>query len=324
MKKHMDDTEEKEEGRRAFGKLFHRENEEKPWDNEPIDDVEEEDWPLVEYEDLEIEEDGSSEHNRGAALRFVIVGIVVLALLAAGFFLIRHFTGNRGDKEDSTTVVVTSDMVSDMDEADEMLEDEGMMLEDEGMMEEDDMMLEDEGMMEEDDMMLEDEGMMEEDSMLEEDLMMSDSEDGMDEETIPLPAVNTTPPTVTDIVETPASEEPIATTVESSSPAEKFDLSDIDTSDLSAVRAYIQSQLDAIAADLYCPNIDEITMNEDCTVFTAVCNSIDESLAEQEAVAKIYDLGKLYATYAGTTPGKIRIEYKNHVGDMLWVRESAS
>ena len=65
MKKHMDDTEEKEEGRRAFGKLFHRENEEKPWDNEPIDDIEEEDWPLVEYEDLEIEEDGDSETHGG-------------------------------------------------------------------------------------------------------------------------------------------------------------------------------------------------------------------------------------------------------------------
>ena len=87
-------------------------------------------------------------------------------------------------------------------------------------------------------------------------------------------------------------------------------------------RAYIQSQLDAIAADIYCPHIDRITANEDCTVFTAVCNSVQESLAEQDAVNTIYELGRTYAAYAGTTVDNIHIDYKNYNGDLLWARDS--
>ena len=114
------------------------------------------------------------------------------------------------------------------------------------------------------------------------------------------------------------------TATESLSIPDKYVIPGIDGNDLTAVRSYIQTKLDAIAADLNCPNIDEITANEDCTVFTALLNSIDESVAEQEAVNTIYELGRTYAAYAGKTVDNIRIEYKNHVGDMLWVRDSKS
>ncbi len=279
MKKHMDDTEEKEEGRRAFGKLFHRENEEKPWDNEPIDDIEEEDWPLVEYEDLEIEEDGDSE-THGGILKPLLIGIVVLALLVVAFFVVRNVIKTHTGKNEASMVVVPTEMPPE-DEKDNK-QDNGIVVEENNGTEDDD----------------------------------------LKDETIPLPAVGGASSALT---------EPVESTVPTPTPTpevpaipEKYLIPDVDAGDLSAVRDYIQSQLDAIAADLYCPNIDEITMNEDCTVFTVICNSIEESVAEQEAVEKIYNYGRTYAAYAGTTPGKIRIEYKNHVGDMLWVRESAS
>ena len=103
---------------------------------------------------------------------------------------------------------------------------------------------------------------------------------------------------------------------------EKYKIPDIDPNDLTAVRAHIQSKLDEIAADIYCPDFDSITCNEDCTVFTVVCNSVQESLAEQEAVNKMYDFGRMYAAYAGTTPGNIHIDYKNFYGEVLWTRDS--
>ena len=103
---------------------------------------------------------------------------------------------------------------------------------------------------------------------------------------------------------------------------EQYLVPGLDSSDLPAVRDYIQTQLDAIAANLLCPNIDEIHMSEDGTTFTVICNSINESLAEQEAAEDIYELGRLYAAYAGTTVDNIHIDYTNRRGDLLWVRDS--
>ena len=103
---------------------------------------------------------------------------------------------------------------------------------------------------------------------------------------------------------------------------EEYVIPGVDAGDLSAVRTYIQTQLDAIAADLYCPNIDEITANEDCTVFTAICNSLNESEREREAASDLFKFGKMYAAYAGTAVDEIRIDYKNRVGDLLWTRSS--
>ena len=77
-----------------------------------------------------------------------------------------------------------------------------------------------------------------------------------------------------------------------------------------------------MAADVNYPNVDEYTVNEDCTVFTAVCTSLNESAAERDAAEKIYEFGQMYAAYAGTTVDNIHIDYRNHMGDLLWTRDS--
>ncbi len=103
---------------------------------------------------------------------------------------------------------------------------------------------------------------------------------------------------------------------------EQYVIPGVDPGDLDAVRAYIQDQLNAMAADVNYPNVDEYTVNEDCTVFTAVCTSLNESAAERGAAEKIYEFGRMYAAYAGTTVDNIHIDYRNHVGDLLWTRDS--
>ena len=103
---------------------------------------------------------------------------------------------------------------------------------------------------------------------------------------------------------------------------EQYAIPGIDPGDLDAVRAYIQDQLNAMAADVNYPNVDEYTVNEDCTVFTAVCTSLNESAAERGATEKIYEFGRMYAAYAGTTVDNIHIDYRSHMGDLLWTRDS--
>ena len=103
---------------------------------------------------------------------------------------------------------------------------------------------------------------------------------------------------------------------------EQYVIPGIDPNDLTAVRDYIQSELNAMAADVNYPNVDEYTVNEDCTVFTAVCTSLNESAAERGATEKIYEFGRMYAAYAGTTVDNIHIDYRNHMGDLLWTRDS--
>ena len=103
---------------------------------------------------------------------------------------------------------------------------------------------------------------------------------------------------------------------------EQYVIPGIDPGDLDAVRAYIQDQLNAMASDVNYPNVDEYTVNEDCTVFTAVCTSLNESAAERGATEKIYEFGRMYAAYAGTTVDNIHIDYRSHMGDLLWTRDS--
>ena len=96
----------------------------------------------------------------------------------------------------------------------------------------------------------------------------------------------------------------------------------IEAGDLEAVRAHIQTQLDAFAEDLNCPNIDEISMNDDGTVFTVVVTSLNESGKEREIVNDFYNFGRTYAAYAGKTVDNIHIDYRNQHGDLLWTRDS--
>ena len=103
---------------------------------------------------------------------------------------------------------------------------------------------------------------------------------------------------------------------------EEYLIPGIEAGDLEAVRAHIQTQLDAFAEDLNCPNIDEITMNDDGTVFTVVVTSLNESGKEREIVNDFYDFGRTYAAYAGKTVDNIHIDYRNQHGDLLWTRDS--
>ena len=130
--------------------------------------------------------------------------------------------------------------------------------------------------------------------------------DGTSETVIPTPTPTPTP--------TPApTPKPIP---------EQYVIPGIDPGDLDAVRGYIQDQLNAMAADVNYPNVDEYTVNEDCTVFTAICTSLNESAAERGATEKIYEFGQMYAAYAGTTVDNIHIDYRSHMGDLLWTRDS--
>ena len=96
----------------------------------------------------------------------------------------------------------------------------------------------------------------------------------------------------------------------------------IDRDDLTAVRDYIQTQLNTMAADVNFPNVEEMTVNDDCTVFTVICNSLNESMAERESAEKLYEFGKMYAAYADRPVENIHIDYRNRVGDLLWTRDS--
>lgn len=99
---------------------------------------------------------------------------------------------------------------------------------------------------------------------------------------------------------------------------EQYMIPGVEPGDLTAVRSYIQGQLDAIANDDACPHWDSITVNEDCSVFTVVINSVLETDAEIAAVGKMLEFSKMYAAHAGTTAKEIRIDTMNRLGQLLW------
>ena len=136
----------------------------------------------------------------------------------------------------------------------------------------------------------------------------NDGQAAMEATPIPTPAHTPTP--------TPA-----PTPTPTPSIPEEYKIAGVEPGDLDAVRTYIQEQLNAMAADPTFPNVDEITVNDDCTVFTAICNSLNESVAEREAVATFFHFSSIYATYAGTTVDSIHIDYRNRLGDLLWTRD---
>ena len=230
-------------------------------------DLDDEDLPLVEIE-FDDEEEGKSR-KAGTVLKVLLIILIVCALLAAGFFVVRYVLGQQSPKIDITSIVTpeptmgtssgSSTGTNGPADADQTQPGEA-------------------------------------------------ASDGDTTET-----VITTPPTPV-LTPTPApTPKPIP---------EQYVIPGIDPGDLDAVRGYIQSELNAMAADVNYPNVDEYTVNEDCTVFTAVCTSLNESAAERDATEKIYEFGQMYAAYAGTTVDNIHIDYRNHMGDLLWTRDS--
>ena len=200
-------------------------------------DLDDEDLPLVE---IEFDEEDEKSSKVGTVLKVLLIVLIVCALLAAGFFVVRYVLGQQSPKFETTSIATP--------------------------------------------------------------------------EPTPTPAPTPEPtPTPT----------PSPTPTPTPTPIpEQYVIPGIDPGDLSAVRAYIQGELDAMAADVNYPNVDEYTVNEDCTVFTAVCTSLNESAAERGAADKMYEFGRMYAAYAGTTVDNIHIDYRNHMGDLLWTRDS--
>ena len=91
---------------------------------------------------------------------------------------------------------------------------------------------------------------------------------------------------------------------------------------LEEVHADIQKELDRMCASFYFPNFYSMTANEDCTVFTVVCLSIETSKAEQRSIPKVYELGRKYAAYQGAEPGNIHIDYMTMRGNTFVMRDS--
>ena len=200
-------------------------------------DLDDEDLPLVE---IEFDEEDEKSSKVGTVLKVLLIVLIVCALLAAGFFVVRYVLGQQSPKFETTSIATP--------------------------------------------------------------------------EPTPTPAPTPEPTPTPTPTPTPA---PTPTPI-----PEQYVIPGIDPGDLSAVRAYIQGELDAMAADVNYPNVDEYTVNEDCTVFTAVCTSLNESAAERGAADKMYEFGRMYAAYAGTTVDNIHIDYRNHMGDLLWTRDS--
>ena len=91
---------------------------------------------------------------------------------------------------------------------------------------------------------------------------------------------------------------------------------------LDAVHADIQRELDEMCASPYFPNFFSITANEDCTVFTVVCLSVETSMAEQGSLRQIYELGRIYTAYRGVKAGNIHIDFMNQIGNTFVMRDS--
>ena len=85
---------------------------------------------------------------------------------------------------------------------------------------------------------------------------------------------------------------------------------------LETVHDYIQDELDELCKECY--HYESMTVTEDCTVFTVVVNSVDQSELEFEAEGMMYDYGFMYAAYKGEEVENIRIDYNNMVGDTLY------
>jgi hypothetical protein len=141
------------------------------------------------------------------------------------------------------------------------------------------------------------------------------AEDGVPEETFELTPEPTPEPTPTPTPTPPPT--PTPKTI-----PEQYVIPDVDPNDLTAVHAYIQEQLNIMAASPTFPNYVEITANDDCTVFTVVCNSLDESVAERASAEQMFEFGRMYAAYAGTTVDNIHIDYNNGIGNLLYARDS--
>ena len=93
---------------------------------------------------------------------------------------------------------------------------------------------------------------------------------------------------------------------------------------LAEVHNDIQRKLDEMCASSYFMDFDSITANDDCTVFTVVCLSIETSRAEQESLSKIYDFGRMYAAYRGEEPGNIHLDFMTKIGNTFVMRDSHS
>ena len=235
-------------------------------------DLDDEDLPLVEIE-FDDEEDGKSR-KAGTVLKVLLIILIVCALLAAGFFVVRYVLGQQSPKIETTSTVTPEPTMGSPSGSSTGTD-----------------------------------GAADTDASNADQTQPGEAaSDGDTTET-----VITTPPTPV-LTPTPApTPKPIP---------EQYAIPGIDPGDLDAVRAYIQDQLNAMASDVNYPNVDEYTVNEDCTVFTAVCTSLNESAAERGATEKIYEFGRMYAAYAGTTVDNIHIDYRSHMGDLLWTRDS--
>ena len=233
-------------------------------------DLDDEDLPLVE---IEFDEEDGKSRKAGTVLKVLLIILIVGALLAAGFFVVRYVLGQQSPEIETTSTVSPEPTTEASSESSA-------------------------GTNGSTDAAVSDA----EQAQPGEAASDGDSADTVIATPVPTPAPTPAP--------TP---KPIP---------EQYVIPGIDPGDLTAVRDYIQSELNAMAADVNYPNVDEYTVNEDCTVFTAICTSLNESAAERGATEKIYEFGQMYAAYAGTTVDNIHIDYRSHMGDLLWTRDS--
>ncbi len=91
---------------------------------------------------------------------------------------------------------------------------------------------------------------------------------------------------------------------------------------LAEVHSDIQRELNEMCASPYFLDFFSMTANEDCTVFTVVCLSIETTRAEQKSIPQLYEFGKKYAAYEGRESGNIHIDYMNKIGNTFVMRDS--
>ena len=91
---------------------------------------------------------------------------------------------------------------------------------------------------------------------------------------------------------------------------------------LAEVHSDIQRELNEMCASPYFLDFFSMTANEDCTVFTVVCLSIETTRAEQKSIQQLYEFGKKFAAYEGREPGNIHIDYMNKIGNTFVMRDS--
>ena len=91
---------------------------------------------------------------------------------------------------------------------------------------------------------------------------------------------------------------------------------------LADVQSDIQQELNEMCASPYFLDFSSIEANEDCTVFTVVCLSIETTMAEQESVVRLFEYGRKFAAYEGREPGNIHIDYMTKIGNTFVTRDS--